>query len=121
MPLLCKNVGRTPKISQEPRVPKGYSYVLLQDTYYLGKAKQCDLITQITFYNNDFGKLSQIYRTNHFHMIKLLSRILRSDVLKLFGKGYRYETLTVGSTLIDWQTVLTRFNFAQVRYGLGKV
>ena len=76
---------------------------------------------QITFYNNDFGELSQIYRTIHFHMIKLLSWILRSDVLKLFGKGYGYETLTVGSTLIDWQTVFTRFNFAQVRYGLGKV
>ena len=75
----------------------------------------------MTFYNNNFGKLSQIHRTIHFHMIKLPSSILRSDVLKLFGKGYGYEMLTVGSTLIDWQTVFTCFNFAQVRYGLGKV
>ena len=52
---------------------------------YLGKAKQCELITQITFYNNNFGELSQIYRTIHFHMIKLLSWILRSDILNLFG------------------------------------
>ena len=88
---------------------------------YLGKAKQSELITQITFYNNNFGELSQIYRTIHFHTIKLLSWILRSDVLKLFGKGYGYEMLTVWSTLIDRQTVFTRFNFAQVRYGLGKV
>ena len=40
---------------------------------YLGKAKQCELITQITFYNNNFGELSQIYRAIHFHTIKLLS------------------------------------------------
>ena len=40
---------------------------------YLGKAKQYELIMQITFYNNNFGKISQIYRTIHFHMIKLLS------------------------------------------------
>ena len=33
------------------------------DASYLGKAKQCELITQITFYNNNFGELSQIYRT----------------------------------------------------------
>ena len=79
-------------------------------TVYLGKAKQCQLITE-TFYNNDFGKLSQIYRINHFYMTKLLSWILLSDVLKLFGKGYRHETLTVGSTLIDWQTVFHSFQF----------
>ena len=54
-------------------------------------------------------------------MIKLLSWTLQSDVLALFGKRYGYETLTVGSTLIDWQTVFTHFNFAQVRYGLGQV
>ena len=42
-------------------------------------------------------------------------------LLKLFGKGYGYETLIVGSTLNGWQTVFSRFNFAQVRYGLGKV
>ena len=40
--------------------------------FYLGKAKQCELITQITFYNNNFGEFSQIYRTIHFYMIKLL-------------------------------------------------
>ena len=39
---------------------------------YLGKAKQCELITQITFYNINFDVLSQIYRTIHFHMMKLL-------------------------------------------------
>ena len=41
-------------------------------TSYLGKAKQCELITQITFYNINFDALSQIYRTIHFHMMKLL-------------------------------------------------
>ena len=93
----------------------------------LDEAKQCHLITQSTFYNNNFGKLSQIYRTDHFHMIKLISWILWSDVLKLFCKGYWYEGLTGGSTMIDWQTLsiyycqLTCFNFAQVSYGLGKV
>ena len=40
---------------------------------YLGKANQYELITKIIFYNNNFGKLLQIYTTNHFHMIKLLS------------------------------------------------
>lgn len=69
-------------------------------TVYLGKAKQCQLITE-TFYNNDFGKLSQIYRTKHFCMIKLPGWILRLDALKLFGKGCWYATLTVGPTLID--------------------
>lgn len=54
----------------------------------LGKAKQCELLTQITFYVNNVGTLSQIYRTNHFHMVKLQSLILQSDVLKLFRKGY---------------------------------
>ena len=39
---------------------------------YLGKAKQCELLTQITFYNINFDVLSQIYRTIHFHMMKLL-------------------------------------------------
>ena len=43
---------------------------------YLSKAKQYELITQIIFYNNNFGKLSQIYRADHFHMKKLLSWIL---------------------------------------------
>ena len=94
---------------------------IIKLSIYLGKAKQCELITQITFYNINFDVLSQIYRTIHFHMMKLLIWILWSDVLKLFGKGYGYETLTVGSTLNDWQTVFSRFNFAQVRYGLGKV
>ena len=73
------------------------------------KAKQCELITQITFYDNNFGKLSQIFRTEHFYMIKLLGWILWSDVPRLFGKGYWYETLTVGLTLIDWQAVFHCF------------
>ena len=62
------------------------------------------------FYNNDFGKLLQIDRADHLHMIKLLSWILRPDGIKLFDKGYWYdwyETPTVGlygRINTDWLT-----------------
>ena len=48
-------------------------YIYIYIYIYLGKAEQCELKTQTTFYNNNFGKFSQIYRTDHVHMMKLLN------------------------------------------------